>query len=714
MKRITISLLFFIISWSFLAQEKVVVLDTTMFSGFQFIRLAPKKTWVFKKGHDPSWAKMNLNTSEWDIINPTELRASMADENGKLEGWLRLKIKLDSSFTNIPVEMIQWAWAATEIYVDGEHVNSFGNTGINGQAFTEYARERHKTYPMPFETGKEHLIAIHFVDQVDPIQNKLKSESYFGWLNLTGPEFSINAAKDKSSVQNMIDLGLGSVFAVLALLFWLLLFQNRKEQHLLFIAITLTLFSLPELISNLHYHGNISFYHQRFHDILEVYLATALFLVIPLTIGIILRERIAKWHWAMFSLLAIVSLILLFQDRISEWVVITAIASAFFLCIYYVYISRKSIYGAKKAPVIGLFLTVTGFVLYLIAMVIIQALGSDIPQLLLTVSGAMLELLFPLSLLVYVALWFKQMLTDVAKKANEVIRITEEKKDLLAKQNVQLETKVKERTLELNTSFENLKATQSQLIQSEKMASLGELTAGIAHEIQNPLNFVNNFSEVSQELMKEMQEELDGGAINEAKEIGLDIEKNLEKINHHGKRASGIIKGMLEHSRTGKGEKKVTDLNILAAEYLKLSYHGIRAKDKTFTSDFKTTLDKSIPKIETVSQDIGRVILNLINNAFYAVNERRKESDDNYRPLVIVQTQKMKDHIEISVKDNGNGIPEKVKEKIFQPFFTTKPAGKGTGLGLSLSYDIVKAHGGELKVETEEGKGTEFIIRLEV
>jgi signal transduction histidine kinase len=269
---------------------------------------------------------------------------------------------------------------------------------------------------------------------------------------------------------------------------------------------------------------------------------------------------------------------------------------------------------------------------------------------------------------------------------------------------------------ELNQALTDLRQTQSQLIQSEKMASLGELTAGIAHEIQNPLNFVNNFSEVSNELIDEMKSELATGNWQPATEIADEVKQNLEKILHHGKRADGIVKGMLQHSRTGSGNKELTDINALCDEYLRLSYHGLRAKDKSFNAKFESDFDPNFPKINVVPQDIGRVILNLINNAFYVVSQKQKaeigKPDSTYEPIVTVSTKRNGDKVLISVKDNGNGIPESIKEKIFQPFFTTKPTGQGTGLGLSLSYDIVKAHGGELSVETKEREGSEFIIQL--
>ncbi len=306
---------------------------------------------------------------------------------------------------------------------------------------------------------------------------------------------------------------------------------------------------------------------------------------------------------------------------------------------------------------------------------------------------------------------------DLAYKRFEDLKTAE--KDLLA---------IKAARLKAEDALAELQETQKQLIQSEKMASLGELTAGIAHEIQNPLNFVNNFSDVSTELIDEMNEELATGNqqyaignvqeaivnLHNAMEIANDLKRNLEKINHHGKRAGDIVKGMLQHSRSSNGTKEPTDINKLADEYLRLAYHGLRAKDKSFNATLKTDFDESIGNINIIPQDVGRVILNLITNAFYVVNEKSKQKSAGYEPTVLVSTKKLNSKIEISIKDNGNGIPDSTKEKIFQPFFTTKPTGQGTGLGLSLSYDIIKAHGGELKVETKEGQESVFSIILPV
>lgn len=322
----------------------------------------------------------------------------------------------------------------------------------------------------------------------------------------------------------------------------------------------------------------------------------------------------------------------------------------------------------------------------------------------------------------------KTAITKSLKDADKELEITAFKLDrtekvkrttaILLEETIQ-ELELKRKAVEesndaLQKSLEELKAAQQQLIQSEKMASLGELTAGIAHEIQNPLNFVNNFSDVSTELVDEMNEEIEKGNLEDAKQIAQDLKQNLEKINHHGKRAGDIVKGMLQHSRTSSGQKELTDINALADEYLRLAYHGLRAKDKTFNAATKTDYDDSIGLIKVIPQDIGRVVLNLITNAFYAVTERKKLAVEGYEPIVTVTTKKFSDRVEVHVKDNGTGISQKALEKIFQPFFTTKPTGQGTGLGLSLSYDIVKAHAGELKVETKEGEGSEFVIQLPI
>lgn len=312
-------------------------------------------------------------------------------------------------------------------------------------------------------------------------------------------------------------------------------------------------------------------------------------------------------------------------------------------------------------------------------------------------------------------------------KAREKAIIEEKNNKIMAEMKAQLEVQVAQRTSELTKQKEELehalielKSTQSQLIQAEKMASLGELTAGIAHEIQNPLNFVNNFSEVNNELIGELKTEWSKAEQERDKnleqELLNDIAQNLDKINYHGKRADAIVKGMLQHSRISTGQKDPTDINALADEYLRLSYHGLRAKNKNFNATLKTDFDTTIGEINIVAQDVGRVLLNLINNAFYAVNEKfhRLKDVNSYEPTVSVSTRKINQSVEIIVEDNGDGMPPELRDKIFQPFFTTKPTGEGTGLGLSISYDIIKTHGGEIRVESSEGNGSKFVITLPI
>ena len=300
--------------------------------------------------------------------------------------------------------------------------------------------------------------------------------------------------------------------------------------------------------------------------------------------------------------------------------------------------------------------------------------------------------------------------------------LQEEQKQLLQEQNAQLEIKVQERTRELSVQKEelqksllDLKTTQLQLIQREKMASLGELTAGIAHEIQNPLNFINNFSDISVDMLGELEECIKAGRPNEALEIIDQAKTSLQKIAHHGKRADAIIKNMLEHSRRAGSEKELTDINTLTEEYLKLAYQVYTARDNRFAAIVETRFDHSLRKINVMPQEIGRVLVNLFNNAFYSVQEKKRQQNGSYEPVVQVSTRLRNAKLEISVKDNGTGIPEKLLAKIYQPFFTTKPTGEGTGLGLSLSYDVVtKGHGGNLSVVSKEGEGAEFVVQLPI
>ncbi|MBJ7429110.1 MAG: histidine kinase, partial [Bacteroidia bacterium] len=424
------------------------------------------------------------------------------------------------------------------------------------------------------------------------------------------------------------------------------------------------------------------------------------------------KKRITYWFFVVLGLSTIV--FTFFSPKIG-WILFVIISS--FLNVDITFVSFIAIKNKKR----GAWIIALGAVIFIICWSIFLLQFYQIFNYPSNLFYLIAVLSIPVAFAIFLSFDFGLVNKELQQKFIENEKLSEEKQQILSTQNETLEKQVTERTAELNQSLNVLKTTQAQLIQSEKLASLGELTAGIAHEIQNPLNFVNNFAEVSAEMLDEMHEELEKGDTTEAIAIATDLKTNLEKINHHGQRASAIVKGMLEHSRTSTGTKVATNLNALADEYLRLAYHGLRAKDSSFNATMETHFDPELPKIEVIPQDIGRVLLNLINNAFYAVNQRNSTVETlhatslPYQPTVTITTKKLENAIEISVKDNGNGIPENIKDKIFQPFFTTKPTGQGTGLGLSLAYDIVtKGHGGTLTVSSIPGTETTFEIQLPI
>jgi two-component system NtrC family sensor kinase len=691
------------------AQDTTIVLSSSMFNNGDRINLGEIEHWLYKQGNDPSWANPGIDVHNWQHLNPAEITKKQADKNGRLEGWFRIKIKLDSSFSQTSLFIIQRSFLATDIFINGKPFYSFGNTGYNGKPYREFTDFEKFPDPVKMEMGKELLLAVHFVDYTD-YKNQVKESSFTktSFIAIANPAYLTSIHKYLSRLRKVIVIL--TILGVLVVLFLFLFFLNRSEDHLVYVALsTMSLFGLLffQFLNSLAF---CTYNQAQLFLFFGSMFGACVLAFLPLLVAKVFKNHIPL----ALKIYAIVFIILTGISFFAEWdrmFLINELLS-FLLCTYYLIVSRKILKGAKWAIVIGLILTS-----------LIGASMDIITNFKLHVSDSFLSLLmfgsylcFPLSLLVYVALRMKEVNADVIANAQKVVQVTEEKKELLACQNRLLEEQVKQRTTELTQSLDHLKATQSQLIQSEKMASLGELTAGIAHEIQNPLNFVNNFSEVNRELLEELkaerlkpnaerQEALENELIN-------DVISNEEKINHHGKRADAIVKGMLQHSRSSSGVKEPTDINALVDEYLRLAYHGLRAKDKDFNVSFETRFDDSIGMVKIQPQEMGRVVLNLINNAFYAVAEKRKHTGDAYAPQVIVSTKKEEANILISIKDNGTGIPQKVVDKIFQPFFTTKPTGLGTGLGLSLSYDIVKAHGGEIRLETIEGEGTTFIIQL--
>ena len=686
-----------------LATTPYVLHDSLATGEYHIIPMSNLAEWKFKPGDDSNWANPKLDDSDWHS------GASVtADSLWTGIGWLRRTFEVDSSLEVGPRILKFDLAGAAELYVNGKLVRQIGTPSANPEE-EQVPYYSKSNYPIvTFFPGEKYVVAIRYSFHSYPIY-KFFASNAFPLMNigLTIQDYESLESLYSEKKERLFFNTLLSVFFLMVMLLHLFMhirFKNEKGNFWVFIIsfllfVLFTFFVIGDFedfipLILMHIIGS---YGSEF-----VILALTL---LPIAIGRLLNIKIRRlWFFLPLST-PIFSIIRQIQEEGSSTL---SRASAAVLVLLILAGIIDSILQAKKLKRKDLLYIAIPFIsipiLFLLPQLLRNVFGFNND----TLRSALLFLMVisvPLGMSIY---QMKRFFTA----------------------HGDLENEVESRTLELEQSLNNLKSTQSQLIQSEKMASLGELTAGIAHEIQNPLNFVNNFSELNRELIVELKEELEKGDLEEVKLIATDIEANEEKINVHGKRADAIVKGMLEHSRANKGEKAPTDLNALADEFVRLSYHGLGAKDNSFNADFKLELDPTLPKVNVVASDIGRVILNLVNNAFYAVHEKAKstpqpsrnigtgsEGGEGYKPLVTVKTTVAKSPsgdlgVELSVKDNGNGIPEHIKEKIFQPFFTTKPTGQGTGLGLSLSYDIVKAHGGELKVVSEEGKGTEMKITL--
>jgi two-component system, NtrC family, sensor kinase len=639
-------------------------------------------------------------------------------------GWFRYRFAVDSSVYSKVTNLYFSTYGAAEVYLDGKLVQKYGVFSTNPQEEKYYNRyyNFYMIHPaVVLQPAGSHVLAVRFSYHKGTQYKKLlgKYALTFGFNTGIGTD-NVNQLKISTVKKDWQFIYISGTMLLLIVLlhgFLYLLFPTDRSH--LYIAIVAFLLFLHIVVSFLPLFFELDILQYRlFSDIPYIILFAAAISMFPLTLSTMFNQKPHLIHKLLIWLSLIFALInfILSGPNPNPFVVIV------FPSLIIIY-STRVLLQAWRNKQKGVWFVAGGFlglIVSTVASVFYAKYSQDFKTEIYSILGYLMYGSVPLGLTAFMASRFRDLYRN-------------------------LEQKVKERTRDLNQSLEELKSTQSQLIQSEKMASLGQLTAGIAHEIQNPLNFVNNFSEISNELVDEMKEELSEGSrqlaagsrqsgeekLKLAEEIANDIKQNLEKINHHGKRAESIVKGMLLHSRGNSGHKELIDINALCDEYLRLSYHGFRAKDKSFYAEYKLEADKSLPKIEVVPQDIGRVLLNLINNAFYAVDEKKKAANLegfenlqglNYQPTVSVHTKKLVDKIEIVVKDNGNGIPKNVLDKIFQPFFTTKPTGQGTGLGLSLAYDIVKAHGGEITVESKpahdgsgrEGEGTEFIIEIPI
>ncbi len=709
--------LFFILLFSLAAlgqkQRKFKALDSIPGYGSTL-----SNHWKWHTGDNPLWAQVNFDDSKWEKLLVSESIEEFPELRNAEIAWFRRPIQVKQALVNQPLSISVKQMGASEIYLDGKLLHKLGVVSKNPD------KERTDVYttalPIIFTDTNKHVLAVRY--------SFTKDNFYYPGTNSEIFQLRIHNAKDVGEfLEDQSNRTAGfyyfftGIFLIFAILHFSFYASNRARKVSLSLGLTMLLLTLAFFLRSLEsYQQDISSK--------EVY---GLFSVITTYLGVFfinlsLYQYLNQKFGVIFYTLASMVIGSMFC-YIFNWSLPWSIESWLPFLLLFVDFIRVSVLADRrkdsnaKVPIYSLIVVAGCAILAVLILFIEGSVGNGSGSLILNFGIFIIIIMFfsiPIGLSLSLVREYTRTHQALSNKLIEIEKLSaknlaheQEKQQILAAQNEVLEKQVTERTAELARSLEELKATQTQLIQSEKLASLGELTAGIAHEIQNPLNFVNNFSELSKELIEELEDERskEKGIRDEGLEEELlgDIAHNLEKINHHGKRASSIVKGMLEHSRASSGKKEPTDVNALADEYLRLAYHGIRAKDKSFNADFKANLDGSLPKIPLITQDFGRVLLNLINNAFYAVKDKESKGQ------VIVSTQKLSDQIEIRVSDNGTGIPEHVKAKIFQPFFTTKPTGQGTGLGLSLAYDIVtKGHSGIIEVETKEGEGTTFIVKL--
>ena len=678
----------------------VIRIDSLPSSG-----IAIDKGWKFHGGDDSAWANPDFNDQDWKTVDLSRYESEyFADLKKTKTGWFRIRLYLDSSLRSHPLALVISQLGASDLYLDGRILLRLGR--IEGKM------EPNNPHNKPFLlqgnlAGDTIALALRFAS----------SYPRFPWLftreKVRPLSFSIspwtNALNDYQTalVTPRYMIGYSFMTIGLGLLFFLLYaFLPTERVNILFAGFCFMLGILVVCNYQLR-DGNLDINAFGWMSLGIELVSKCLGLLILSIMALEVTRKISYFQTGLiFYIIVIDTMLSIFFGNSRIDFILGNLARAIFTLeiIRLTYLSlqqRKYIAG-----IVGIAASLLNIIYFLGTIFSIHTF-----DLFFILNNYILIIVMSL----YVASKYTRNTKDLMLQIAQNRKLSEEKQQMLISQKETLEQQVKDRTAELSVSLQELKETQTQLIQSEKMASLGELTAGIAHEIQNPLNFVNNFSEVNSELIDEMQKELSDGNADSAKAIGDDIRQNLEKISRHGKRADSIVKGMLMHSRSSTGQKEPTDINALADEYFRLSYHGLRAKDKMFNATMSQELDPQIGLVSVVAPDIGRALLNLFNNAFYSVTEKKKKLGDSFEPMVSLSTSKKGHNVQIVVRDNGLGISPNLVDKIFNPFYTSKPAGQGTGLGLSMSYDIItKEHEGHLSVHTLEGEYAEFVIELPI
>lgn len=677
--------------------------------------------WKMQSGDDPEWAKPEYDDSKWKSIDPTQDFKKIPELWKSRTVWFRLKFTIDSSFTQKTLACIVAQTGASEIFLNGKGIGSFGKIADQDGKVLAYTPRNGSSLGFPLHQSGVQVLAVRFAVQ--------KNLPYIVFADRPNVALSLHLFEIKNLGKYLLndltpyfEFGRFGLYLILAIIHFALFRFNKKEKaNLYFFLFALINLFLLFIISIVYRHVDLASTKMFFLSTVSISYGLSLFFFLQGTYSIFSTPKgLIYWFLLFYSCAGVFILYGNYHHGYNLGFMLASTLVVFEIGHISWGATRKKQRGAKIILVGSIGYWVFLFIFYLFVWGYIPA-GPNWIWGSFAINLAFISI--PVAVSIYLALessFARQSLVEKLKEVELLSQRTlaqeQEKQELLATQNEILDRQVAERTTELQQSIETLRSTQTQLIQREKMASLGELTAGIAHEIQNPLNFVNNFAEVSSEMIDELQTEITQGNTEEVQSIATDLKQNLDKINHHGKRASSIVKNMLEHSRTSSGKREATDLNVLIDECLRLSYHGLRAQVKGFQADYALELSDQLPLVKVVSQDIGRVLLNLFNNAFYAVDQKLKRGGDkSYEPKVIARSQ-LNDHgIEIRISDNGPGIAIALQDKIFQPFFTTKPSGEGTGLGLSLSYDIItKGHQGNLLVDSQEGQGTTFIIQLPI
>ncbi|HET7001763.1 MAG TPA: ATP-binding protein [Puia sp.] len=709
--KILLGILLFLLCWVPVCHSQITSTDTVRLTKLPSEGILLDKGWKFHADDDSAWANPEFNDRDWQSINPAlDIRHIPQIQNVSIF-WLRLKLLVDSSMMDQPLGMSISQVGASEIYLDGIPVYKFGTISKNRSEIRTHFL-LNNPFSMKLGSNRVQTIAIRYSYDQKVFLIKWGFDNYCMHMVVNSVQTTFSTYQKNVRVSSIYEITKCALWMLLCIFSFGLYFVIRSQKEYFFIGI----YSLFLFISNI-LGGLIARELSDTSAYAYTYFLSRLFLILGVMVvySVLFRLYNQNKNWYYYALMAcsffaIISYFIFYDQA-------TSIFLAVFVLLGFEF-SRRSWKAIKNNRPGATLLFLAATTVFFFAPLMIFLLRFNF-----LATAAFVAFLAEISIPFYWSLFIagefgrtglalQARVIEVEQLSEKAVSQEREKQQFLALQNETLESKVSERTSELNESLRNLKSTQAQLIQSEKMASLGELTAGIAHEIQNPLNFVNNFSDLNKELIDEVSKANEDGNSMGVKELLSTLKDNEEKIYHHGKRADAIVKGMLQHSRTSTGQKESIDLNRLVDEYLRIAYQGMRTRDNSFNTKIETHYDQDIKRVNIIPQDIGRVLLNLYNNAFYTVMEKKKRQSELFEPTLTVTTIKTEHKVEVRVKDNGNGIPKKILDKIFQPFFTTKPTGQGTGLGLSLSYDILKVHGGEIKVETEEGKYSEFTILL--